>query len=140
MLDRLLLNIIIATLMEVESDCNPNAIGDDGKAVGILQIHPITVDDVNRIMDMDDEISHPVFTLADRYDVEKSKQMCAIYLTYYLSKYLAYKPFTTMSHKEICARLWNGGYQGLKNNPDATDAYWQKFENEIDRLVYNLKY
>ena len=126
--------------MEVESDCNPNAIGDNGRAVGILQIHPITVDDVNRIMGMDEETAHPVFTLADRYDVDKSKRMCEVYLLYYLGKYLEYNPFTTMSHKEICARLWNGGYKGLKRNPDATDAYWEKFENEIDRLVYNLKY
>ena len=127
MLDKVFLNIIIAVLMDVESDNNPNAIGDDGKAVGILQIHEICVDDVNRITKSN-------YTYDDRYNVTKSTVICANYLMYYHDKYLDYVPFTVMDDYEICARLWNGGYEGLKRNPSATDAYWEKVKNKLNIL------
>lgn len=132
MLSKAFLNIITAVLMDVESDNNPNAIGDDGKAVGILQIHEICVDDVNRILKSKGVAKK--YTYDDRYDVTKSTVICANYLMYYRDKYLDYVPFTVMDDYEICARLWNGGYEGLKRNPSATDAYWEKCKKILDVL------
>lgn len=52
-------------IIETEGQINPEkAIGDNGKAVGVLQIHPDVIDDV-RIAGYD-------YTLKDRYDREKS--------------------------------------------------------------------
>ena len=144
MLDKVFLNIIIAVLMDVESDNNPNAIGDNGKAVGILQIHEICVDDVNRITKSN-------YTYDDRYNVTKSTVICANYLIYYHDKYVKWYEDNKMfimhenGHKvedyphpsdvdEICARLWNGGYAGLKRNPRATDAYWEKVKKKLNVL------
>ena len=40
---------LITSLVQVESRGNSNAIGDNGKAIGCLQIHKGVVEDVNRI-------------------------------------------------------------------------------------------
>ena len=116
-----ILLIIIPLLMGVESNYDVNAINISENAVGILQIRPILVDDVNRIINKDYH-----FKYKDRYDVQKSVEMCANYLMHYHNKYVTYNPNTEMSDYEICARLWNGGYEGLKRNPNATNKYWSK--------------
>ena len=60
--------IFLLALIEVESGNNPNAIGktNDG---GVLQITPIYVREANRIQ------SDKVFTLEDRFDIQKSLEM-----------------------------------------------------------------
>lgn len=137
-----ILEIIIPALIQIESGGNVNAIGDGGEAVGCLQIHEIMVDDVNRIAERNgyicpntDEYIHSEYCYEDRYSEYKSTQMCEIYLNYYYSKYVKWyiehgtlklrhpHPFDVA---EICARLWNGGYEGLKRNPEPTDKYWNK--------------
>jgi len=40
--------MLISALMIVESDGRADAIGDNGRAVGVLQIHPECVQDINR--------------------------------------------------------------------------------------------
>jgi len=134
-----ILEILIPVLIQVESGGDVNAIGDGGKAVGCLQIHEIMVDDVNRIAEMQgwwdvhNFYNYDEFTLDDRFDENKSIQMCEYYLEYYYNRYVKwYKDNGTSEYPhpfdiaEICARLWNGGYAGLKRNPRATDNYWEK--------------
>jgi len=65
---------LLPLLIAIESGGNPNAIGDGGLAVGILQIHPCVVEDVNRLL------NHKTFDLEDRYDPAASITMCRIYL------------------------------------------------------------
>lgn len=55
---------MIDALIEVESNGQPDAVGDDGQAVGILQIHPCVIDDL-RVAGYD-------FTLDDRLDPDRS--------------------------------------------------------------------
>lgn len=105
---------LIPALIQVESRGNNRAIGDNGKAVGCLQIWPILVADVNRI-------SGQHFTLADRYDREKSIEMCRIYL----SNYAANKS------DEAAARIWNGGPSGHKKA--TTIKYWEKVKHELNK-------
>ena len=62
----------------VESNGNPRAVGDRGadgvyRAAGIAQIWAITVKDVNRIAGTN-------YTLNDRFDPEKSRQMFNLYV------------------------------------------------------------
>jgi soluble lytic murein transglycosylase-like protein len=96
----------------VESNGNPRAIGDGGKAAGIAQIWAITVKDINRF-------AGTRYTLSDRFDPVKSKEMFNLYVEHYgKGRSLQYK-----------ARLWNGGPGG--NNKTATIAYWKKIQKHL---------
>ena len=48
-MDNLSLDVLIKALIQVETNGNPKAIGDNGDAKGILQIHQEVITDVNRI-------------------------------------------------------------------------------------------
>lgn len=100
----------------VESGGDPCAIGDGGQAVGILQIHPIMVADVNRI------IGERRYTLADRRDVRKSVEMFVLYVLHYWPD----------GGPEQWARGWNGGPDGPEQSE--TKGYWRKVAIEIARL------
>jgi hypothetical protein len=96
----------------VESGGNPRAIGDGGKAAGIAQIWAITVKDINRF-------AGTRYTLSDRFDPVKSKEMFNLYVEHYgKGRSLQYK-----------ARLWNGGPGG--NSKTATIAYWKKIQKHL---------
>lgn len=105
-----ILNLLIPILMVVESGNDPNAVGDNGRAVGVLQIHPEVVEDVNRIY-------KKTYTLEDRLNVEKSQEICRLYLEFY-SRYFKYPSAKTM------ACIWNGGPMGPKK--ESTQKYWFK--------------
>lgn len=77
----------------VESEMCSVRVGDDGKAVGILQIHKIMVDDVNRIQ------SEIKYNYADRYDALKSKQMFNTIQEHYNKE---------KNFQKACA-IWNSG-------------------------------
>ena len=96
----------------VESSGNPRAVGDKGKAVGIAQIWARTVADINRF-------AGTKFTLNDRFDPVKSKQMFTLYTEHYgKGRSVQFK-----------ARLWNGGPQGAYKG--ATLAYWRKIQSKL---------
>lgn len=104
---------LVNKLIKVESNGNHLAVGDNGKAVGVLQIHPEMVADINRF-------AKRRFTLADRKDRKKSIEMCKLYLAHYGSrKRLGHAP----TEKEL-ARIWNGGPNGHRKT--ATLKYWEK--------------
>lgn len=115
-----LINYILPFLIAVESGGDPNAIGDGGKAVGILQIHKCVVDDVNRIYGK-------AYAYADRLDVEKSNTIARLYLRYwgwYYEKHTDEK-----ATAETLARIHNGGPRGWKKK--ATEKYWAKVQKAI---------
>ncbi len=110
-----LLTILIPLLIQVESSGDPNAIGDGGRAVGCLQIHPVVVEDVNRIY-------QTKYTEKDRLNKAKSMSICRLYLKYYGTRYqLKTGKKATM---EALARIWNGGPDGWKKQ--STVKYWKK--------------
>lgn len=104
---------LIDALVKVESNGNPNAIGDNGRAIGILQIWKIVVDDVNRF-------SNVKYAYDDRYDEVKSREMCKKYLIHYGGK---------NATNEKYARIWNGGPKGHMKN--ATLKYWKKVRAKL---------
>ena len=110
--------LLLAALIAVESGGNVRAVGDGGRAVGVLQIHPVTVMDVNRI-------AGTSYTLADRLCPEKSKAMATIYLTHYASARRMGRPATA----EEMARMWNGGPNGHRK--PATHRYWAKVKRAM---------
>ena len=87
----------IAEVLEIESEWDTfiraviwkeskgveNCIGDNGKAVGVLQIHPIMVREANRILVMKDESKANYYTYDDRYSREKSIEMFKIVQDYH---------------------------------------------------------
>lgn len=114
------LNFITA-LMIVESGDNASAIGDNGKAIGCLQIHESVVKDVNRHFGVD--IKHKAMA-----DKKLSIAVCSAYLRMWGRHYqqITGKEPTY----EILARIWNGGPNGWQK--DSTEKYWCKVEKEMN--------
>lgn len=104
---------LIPALVQVESNGNPRAVGDNGKALGQLQIWSVVVIDVNRA-------KGTRYTHADAFDPAKSEAICRAYLSIYCTpRRLGRTP--TM---EDAARIWNGGPNGHRKSQ--TLSYWQK--------------
>jgi len=106
------LNNLISALMIVESSNNDLAIGDQGRAIGCLQIHKAVVVDVNRITG-----SH--YRHQDMTNRAVARAVCQAYLTHYG------RGATT----EQLARRWNGGPAGDRKS--ATEAYWAKVKKNL---------
>ncbi len=120
------LSLLITALIAVESGGDCSAKGDNGRAVGCLQIHPGVVSDVNRVYE------YNRYTLLDRKEEAASRQMATIYLVYYLAKLR--KNHGENSSYEAAARIWNGGYHGYIKNRGATDEYWKKVKIELEKI------
>jgi soluble lytic murein transglycosylase-like protein len=96
-------------IIQVESEGNPNAVS--GNSVGAMQITPILVKDCNDILKK--QKSKKRYTMADRYSVEKSKEMFLLIQKYYNSE----------NNVEKAIRSWNGG---VKYSVKATNKYYRK--------------
>jgi len=112
-------DILMKAMIMVESRGTPNAIGDSGKAVGILQIHPIKVRSVNQILEKLDTTLR--YTYNDRFDPIKSMEMYWLWRNYR-------RP--NASDEEI-ARIWNGGPRGMEKT--STIKYWNKVQKWMNK-------
>ena len=104
---------LISALIMVESSNNDLAIGDQGRAIGCLQIHKAVVVDVNRFTG-----SH--YRHQDMTNRAAARAVCQAYLTHYG------RGATT----EQLARRWNGGPTGDRKS--ATEDYWAKVKKQIN--------
>ena len=68
------LSTAVDMLQDIESRRDPDAVGDRGRAVGLLQMWKIQVDEANRLAKRD------LWTYADRRDPDKSKNMALMIL------------------------------------------------------------
>ena len=116
---------LVSALILVESRGNDSAIGDrhivGGEAVGALQIRPIMVREVNRILKI--QKSDKRFKLRDRFDREKTIEMFTIWKNFHHKD----------SDFEKIARNWNGGPKGYKLRN--TERYWNKVQKELDGIT-----
>lgn len=116
---------LVSALILVESRGNDSAIGDrhivGGEAVGALQIRPIMVREVNRILKI--QKSGKRFKLRDRFDREKTIEMFTIWKNFHHKD----------SDFEKIARNWNGGPKGYKLRN--TERYWNKVQKELDGIT-----
>ena len=103
---------LISALIIVESSGNDMAIGDNGKAIGPLQIHKAVVLDVNRI-------TGASYRHQDMTNRAQARAVCEAYLKHY----------GRGATPEQLARRWNGGPSGDKKQ--ATDAYWAKVKKHL---------
>ena len=104
-------------MIQVESRGKSDAVGDGGRAVGLLQMHPIAVRSVNRVLEKNSIDME--FTYDDRYDADKTIQMYWIWRN---------AKHSTSSY-EVIARSWNGGPNGP--NKSATLHYWNKVQKTL---------
>ena len=92
---------VITQLIQIESGGDYLAIGDGGKAVGILQIHPIMVKEVNRILGKE------IYELSDRVHPVKSIRMCRVFLSRQIRNYRSI--YGEYPDERTLAGSWNTG-------------------------------
>ena len=105
---------LVDALILVESAGNEHAFNKKENACGCLQIRPVMVREVNRILRK--QKSEQRFTKEDRWDCGLSKEMFYIWRNYHHK----------VSNDEIIARNWNGGPRGYKKQ--STEYYWHKVQ------------
>jgi len=113
---------LVNAIIMVESRGNDSAVGDrhlvGNEAIGVLQIRPIMVREVNRILRI--QKSERRFDLKDRFDKNKSIEMFLIWKNFHHKN----------SDAETIARNWNGGPNGYKVN--RTVKYWNKVKQQLN--------
>jgi len=117
------MGMLLAAMIQVESHGNNHAVGDEGRAIGCLQITRAVLADVNRAYRTE-------YILRDCYDRGKSVKICRNYLTLWGRKYE--DETGTSATAQVLARIWNGGPRGW-NKPE-TQAYWHKVKAELERM------
>ena len=109
---------LLNAIEQVESHANASAIGDQGRALGSMQIWQCVVTDANRI-------AHTSYSHVDAFDRAKARAIASIYLNYY-GRRIGHAP-TDQDY----ARIWNGGPSGHKKT--ATLGYWAKIKKELSK-------
>ncbi len=100
---------VMDAIIQVESSGNPRAVS--GIYAGVLQIAPVLVKDCNNILKSRGEKKR--YTLSDRFNEKKSREMFVIIQSYY----------NPQNNVEKAIRLWNGGV-GYK--VASTQRYYNK--------------
>ena len=118
-------DVLYSSIVWVESKGDANAKSRDG-SVGIVQIKPVMVKEVNRICKI--QGLDKKFTLADRKNPEKSAEMFWIYQEFYNPE--LNKDSLSKEDMELMARKWNGGPNGHKKK--ATRKYWKKVSKRVN--------
>ena len=103
-------------IIQVESVGNDSAYNKSEDAVGCLQIRPIMVREVNRLLKKRKDPKR--YTLLNRWDRQKSIEMFLVF-TKNISKF------------EAKARCWNGGPKGMTKS--ATIKYWNKVKTILTK-------
>ena len=108
-------NTILFILMTVESGGNIHAVGDDGKAIGLYQIHAEYFQDASEHLCR----NHPEVDLVYPYaafNAVSSAYLVKAYMARYATEERIGRPVTV---EDIC-RIHNGGPNGYKKS--STDA------------------
>jgi hypothetical protein len=111
---------LVYALIMVESRGKDSCVGDRHliiPSIGCLQIRPIMVREVNRILKRQEDTLR--FKYKDRWSRKKSIAMFYIWKDYHHLD----------DSDEVIARCWNGGPRGYKRK--STIQYW----NKVNRLI-----
>jgi len=109
---------LLDAIAKVESDHNPDAVGDGGKAIGMFQIHRVYWQDA---VQHDPSIGG---RYEDCYDPVYARRIVIAYMDRYAP---------ANASDETLARIHNGGPRGHKKA--ATNKYWDKVKKEMKRLA-----
>lgn len=110
------LDSIWMVICYVESSFDEMAYNESELAVGIIQIRPIMVDEINLILGKNK------YNLKDRWCKEKSFEMFKIYQDFVNPEY----------NETLAARFWNGGRTGDKKR--STDVYVENYFKRKNQL------
>ena len=110
---------VIDAIVKVESKGNPKAYNPNGNCAGILQIVPILVKECNQILK--EKKSTKRYTVLDRYDVQKSKEMFV----------LLQEHFNPEHSVEKAIKCWNCGFY-TKNWKNKSIGYYRKVMKYYD--------
>ena len=105
---------LLDAIAKVESDHNPKAVGDGGKAIGMFQIHRVYWQDA---VQHDPSIGG---RYEDCYDPAYARRIVIAYMDRYAP---------ANASDETLARIHNGGPRGHKKA--ATNKYWNKVKKEM---------
>ena len=107
---------VIYAISQVESKGNPKAFNKNGNCAGLLQITPVLVREANQILAQ--RKSKTRFTMQDRFDPNKSKQMFI----------LIQEKYNPTHNVEKAIRIWNGGPNyGIRS----TQRYYEKVRSYL---------
>tara|TARA_R100001082_G_scaffold110645_1_gene91170 strand:- start:847 stop:1266 length:420 start_codon:yes stop_codon:yes gene_type:complete len=116
-------NKLLLAICKVESNCDPSAVGDNGKAIGAYQIWYDYWYDACTFSDKDD------LRLTDGYnscyDIDYSRKVVLAYW----ERYATIKRLGRIPTNEDRARIHNGGPNGFRKK--STVKYWKKVKNEL---------
>jgi soluble lytic murein transglycosylase-like protein len=110
------IDTLLNAVMAVESNFDSMAYNEKENAVGVLQIRPIMVREVNRLLGEDK------YTLKDRWNKTKSIEMFNVIRSHLKG-----------ASDEQIARVWNGGYNG--HNIPKTMQYWRKVKQYTQKNI-----
>ena len=102
---------LVDAIAVVESGNNATAVGDRGRAAGILQIHHSVLLDVNR------KYGTCYKWPGDAFNIHHARNICKLYLQIYCP---------ANATLEKLSRCWNGGPKGYKKK--STEQYWKKIK------------
>lgn len=123
-------NRLIDGLVRVESNGRANVVGDQGKAIGILQIHDGMVKEANRL-------AHTRYTHKDMFNPTASREVAKIVLNHY-AKHIQTVTGREATNQEL-AFIWNGGAASWKrvSNPmaDTKQKNLQNYWNKVSRAL-----
>lgn len=108
---------LINALIMVESSSNDSAFCLKENAAGCLQIRPVMVNEVNRILHL--KGSNVSYDLNDRWKRDKSIEMFWVFSEFYTKEW----------NQEFISRRWNGGPKGHKKS--STLSYWSKVKRQL---------
>lgn len=112
-------NKVMNAVIQVESEGNPKAYNPNGNCAGILQITPIVVKQCN--IWLEKEKSKKRYTLNDRYNVTKSKEMFIMIQEHY----------NPSNNIEKAIRIWNEGPS--YNKKVKTTNYLKRVLKELEK-------
>lgn len=111
------LSSIVKVLKEVESLNDSNAVGDNGKAYGILQIHKVYVDEVN-------EKCGTEYTHNDMFDETCAEEVFHLYMELASERFI--NKYNKLPTEQDIVRMHNGGmYRGYRIK--ATKKYYNRY-------------
>ena len=122
---------LVEALVRTESNGNAAAIGDRGKALGILQIHAVMVQDFNRITGKN-------YKHSDMFNEHKAREVAKGVLNFY-SKHIEKTMNRKATEKEL-GFIWNGGGSSWRRvaspmsdtKQKNLEAYWAKVYKNLN--------
>ena len=121
------LALLFMILVQIESGGDKYAVGT-ANDIGIVQITPIYLKDVNIIL------KEERYTLQDRYDVKKSREMVNIYMKHYGADTIRSKKLSMLDKMLRLGSYHRGGPRGFKKQSKELKRYRRKIKREYYKL------